>query len=217
MLTEAQLYNLGIGDEIIVHGTCEDVYPDKDIRVSSYWTVAGETRTQSFLVKSSCVSLPPKKPKYDPCRKFKKGDKVQVSSLNGRCYGKYGKYLLGAYCIVLGDEADEFGVRVRHNADDYILDPAYLKLITPAEEFEPYSVEEIDVDSIIFNPKLDPERDSESAFHVKYADKCSGEMYIVKTYYESDIYSYECAKADSEAECKRLNDEWRKKQNDKQD
>lgn len=43
-LTEKQVYNLEIGDEVIVHGKCEDVYGNGDIRVNTYWTVAGEKR-----------------------------------------------------------------------------------------------------------------------------------------------------------------------------
>lgn len=81
-------------------------------------------------------------PKYDPCRLFRKGDRVQVKRRNGRCNGKYGEYLREAYCLVAEDEEKNESVRVLHNSSEYRLDPAYLELVTPAEELEPYEVTE---------------------------------------------------------------------------
>ena len=73
-------------------------------------------------------------PKYDPCRLLKEGDKVQVVKRNGRCWGKTGEYLRGAYCFVLEDEERNAMVKVRHNSSEYTIDPAYLELVTPVEE-----------------------------------------------------------------------------------
>lgn len=134
----------------------------------------------------NCVSPLPATPQHDPCRLFKKGDKVQVISLNGRCCGKYGEYLRGAYCIVLEDEEGGLGVKMRHNADDYILDPAYLKLVTPVEEQEPYT--------LIDSPKT---------YNIVR------EKSMVMTIHKK---SHPNAKAAADAECARLNAEWRKEQ-----
>lgn len=218
-LTEAQLYNLAVGDEIIVHGTCDDICPDGDIRVNSFWTVMGEKREQSFLVHYSHVSLPPKKPKYDPCRLFCKGDIVRLKEWNGRCPAlpEDWKFDTRLFEVHTAEKFNSLVEITRENSKYVYTTPiCFLELVTPVEELEPYSVEEVDVDSLIFNPKLDPDRDHESAFHVRYMNKRNGEITIIKTYYESDIYSYDCAKADAETECKRLNEEWRKENNHNQ-
>ena len=81
-----------------------------------------------------CVS--PAAPKYDPCRPFRKGDKVQVKKRDGRCNGKAGEYLREAFCTVAEDETPNELVRVLHNSTEYRLAPAYLELITPAEELD---------------------------------------------------------------------------------
>ena len=216
MLTEEQDYTLRKGDEIIVHGTCGYIFQDGEIRVNSCWTAAGEKRKQSFLVHSSCISLPPKKPKYDPCRLFRKGDIVRLKEWNGRCPAipEDWKFDNGLFKVHTAEKFNSLVEITRENPKHvYMIPICFLELVTPVDELEPYSVEEVDVDSLIFNPKLDPDRDSESAFHVRYMDKRSGEITIIKTYYESDIYPYDCAKVDAETECKRLNDEWKKDHN----
>jgi hypothetical protein len=78
--------------------------------------------------------------KCAPCRLFRKGDKVQVIKRDGRCNGKAGEYLREAFCTVAEDEIQNELVRVFHHATEYRLDPAYLVLVTPHEEQEPYSV-----------------------------------------------------------------------------
>lgn len=83
-----------------------------------------------------------KKPKYDPCRLLRKGDKVQVKRRYGRCDGKDGEYLREAFCKVVEDETRNELVRVLHNATEYRLDPAYLELVEPVEELDPYFIEE---------------------------------------------------------------------------
>lgn len=212
-LTQDQFYNLAVGDEVIVHGKCEDICSDGDIRVNSWWTVAGEKREQSFLVHYHNVSLPPEKPKYDPCRLFRKGDIVRLKEWNGRCPAlpEDWKFDNGLFQVHADEKFNSSVEITRENSEAvYIAPICFLELITPVEELTPYSVEEVDVDSIIFNPKLDPDRDYEAAFHVKYTDIRNGEVTIVKTYYESYIYSYDNAKADAEAERDRLNAEYRK-------
>ena len=146
-LTQEQIYNLKEGDEIIVHGKCDTTYPDGDIRVNSYWTVAGEKREQSFLVHSSYVSLPPETPKYDPTRPFKKGDIVTPTEVNGRHPGNR-----GVIFRVCQDEA-ESGREIKLTLDGHIghitIDAAYLQLVTPIEELEPYSIDPANTDILL--------------------------------------------------------------------
>lgn len=148
--------------------------------------------------------------KHDPCRLLRKGDRVQVKERNGRCNGKAGEYLREAFCEVAEDEVPNERVRVFHNSSEYRLDPAYLDLVTPVEELEPYYIEEEDFDSLIYNSNDDPDCKTVTAIHIKYQDVDGGEILSVKSYYESYVYSYEHAKAAAEAECARLNAEYRK-------
>lgn len=126
-------------------------------------------------------------PKYDPCRKFRKGDKVQVKKRDGRCNGKDGEYLREAFCTVFEDETQNELVRVLHNATEYRLDPAYLELVTPVEELEPYSV-----------------KDSSDRYMV--VDEKGA---VIVMFYKA---RHPHAKAAAEAECDRLNAEYRKEQ-----
>ncbi|MBQ2298575.1 MAG: hypothetical protein II278_04255 [Bacteroidaceae bacterium] len=144
-LTQEQVYNLGIGDEIIVHGKCEDVYGDGDIRVNTYWTVAGEKREQSFLVHYSYVSLPPEKPKYDPCRLFRKGDIVRLKEWNGRCPALPEDWKCdNGLFKVHEDEKFNSSVEItRENSKTvYIAPICFVELVTPVEELEPYELVE---------------------------------------------------------------------------
>lgn len=134
-------------------------------------------------------------PKYDPCRLLRKGDKVQVKKRDGRCNGKDGEYLREAFCTVAEDEIRNELVLVLHNATEYRLAPAYLELVTPVEELEPYYVEQ------------QGEKTGDLCFTVR---KRNG-------YAESTFYFGACrsrdeqqAKAAAEAERDRLNAEYRK-------
>lgn len=202
-LTEAQLYNLAVGDEVIVHGKCEDVYGNEDIRVNTYWTVSGEKREQSFLVHSSYVSLPPEKPKYDPCRLFRKGDIVRLTEWNGRCPAlpEDWKFDNGLFKVHVDEKFSSAVAITRENSKDIYLAPiCFLELVTPIEELEPYSIEE------------------ETAFagdetygiiHIYYNHNCGRDK--VRTFYENGPESWDYTKAAAEAECDRLNADHRKK------
>ena len=144
-LTQDQLYNLAVGDEVIVHGKCEDICSDGDIRVNSWWTVAGEQREQSFLVHHHYVSLPSKKPKYDPCRLFRKGDIVRLKEWNGRCPAlpEDWKFDNGLFQVHADEKFNSSVEITRENSESvYIAPICFLELVTPVEELEPYSVKE---------------------------------------------------------------------------
>lgn len=81
-------------------------------------------------------------PKYDPNRKLKKGDKVRVVEYKGRIGSSI--MLVGTRAIVTQDEEELEWVAIK--SEDGIkrdsIDPAYLELVTPVEELEPYYIEE---------------------------------------------------------------------------
>lgn len=204
-LTQEQVYNLGIGDEIIVHGKCEDVYGDGDIRVNTYWTVAGEKREQSFLVHSSYVSLPPEKPKYDPCRLFRKGDIVRLKEWNGRCPAlpEDWKFDNGLFKVHANEKFNSSVEITRENSEDvYIAPICFLELVTPVEELEPYYIEETDV---------------EFQVRMRYKDKdclisCFRFKNIVEGYeqYHEMLPDMKQARERAEAERDRLNVKYKK-------
>lgn len=129
------------------------------------------------------------KPKCDLTRLFKKGDKVRVVEWNGRCDGRDGEYLRGAFCEVLNDEEKNYNVHLNHNGSLYHIDAAYLELVTPVEEVMPYRV-----------------KDDGGFYYIEKED----ETYALCTFNKR---SHPNAKAAADAECARLNAEWRKEQN----
>lgn len=134
-------------------------------------------------------------PKYAPCRLLRKGDKVQVKKRDGRCNGKAGEYLREAFCTVAEDETQNELVRVLHNATEYRLDPAYLELVTPVEELEPYSVFDnmrLAAWTILKNGLI-------FAYYPYRVNKS-----------DNIVHGKAEAKAAAEAERDRLNAEWRK-------
>lgn len=145
-------------------------------------------------------------PKYDPCRKFKKGDKVRIRKVNGnlpKC--RYNGVTVKDGTI---GEINSSGERncywVKFNrTTSWCLDCAYFELVTPVEELEPYYVEEKDIEYQVRMEKggLDC---LISVF--RYHNYIEG----YKQYYDI-LPTMKQAKAAAEAECARLNEEYRKK------
>lgn len=129
--------------------------------------------------------------KYDPCRKFRKGDIVEPRELYGRIHKAL--FYNDKY-EVLEDEDKDGIVKVKYldggfTCTSYI--PFYwLKLITPVEELEPYSVKEY-----------------KWYWHV--LGEWNGEKMTVCKFIK-DFHPH--AKEAAEAECARLNAEHRKEQ-----
>lgn len=146
-------------------------------------------------------------PKYDPCRLFKKGDRVRVVTWNGRCYHDAGKHLLGAYYEVAEDEKANNLIKVFHDSTELRFDPAYLELVTPVEELEPYKVIKGFTHSNDFSicKKYATEWRAVKSFwyHNEEDEDCN----------HADTYSEQSAKEAAQAECDRMNAEYRKEQN----
>lgn len=190
-LTEEQIKNLKPGDIIDIRGFVNLPLCDGNILVELRYEFDHRTLPAYKRISTEFISLPPEKPKYDPCRLFKKGDKVRVVEWNGR-----------------KDRRDGMEATVQSNEHDCFVDiecmikevkavltyPAcQLELITPIEELEPYKVWDT---TFSFNVGVE---DTKAVF-----------------YYGADMstcpYTKEQAKAAAEAECKRLNKEHRKEE-----
>lgn len=200
MLTKEQIKFLKVGDPIVIHTTfmCSDI--DGDIRFN-----APSLNGRHFVhfISSKHVSLPSEQevptPKYDPTHIFKEGDIVRYVERDGRFYVDAPP--VGAICRVIVGE-DSVGMvsvefKFSENEEPAVHDvPFYhLELITPVEELGPYSVQHNEAHAAwsIYGP-----------YHLSAVNYFYGEHYP---------YTEESAKAAAEAECKRLNEEYRKNQN----
>jgi hypothetical protein len=115
--------------------------------LSTYWPtsfVLGESSAFSPIPPENGRNNSEPAPKHDPNRLFKKGDKVRYVKRNGRfCPGSHAfeeqMALLGT--VVKDEQRDYFVVvNFENDVDNYLLDPAYLELVTPVEELEPYKL-----------------------------------------------------------------------------
>lgn len=128
------------------------------------------------------------KPKYDPCRRFKKGDKVRIVQCKGRDFNREAKLSRGKVAEVLYDEVENVLISVfLPDKSDIAIDPAYLELVTPVSEREPYSV-----------------IDSPRAYNIVQVR----EKKLFTSFYKDQPH----AKEEAEKYCKQLNDAWRKEQ-----
>jgi hypothetical protein len=133
------------------------------------------------------TEIPETYPKYDPNRLFREGDKVEVVKNKGRIGSS--TLPVGIRATVVKDEDECDWVFLKADDCDKLdtIDAAYLKLVKPVEELEPYIV--VDAHT-----------------HWDVADK---NMKTVAMYSKGN---HPHAKEAAEAECDRLNDKWRKEQ-----
>lgn len=191
MLTKEQIKNLKRGTPIVIRTTFNRVDEDGDIWFRAPTYIGG---SMEDCIHPSFVSLPSEHGTSVPTttRPFKEGDKVRVVERDGRSYVDAPP--VGATCRVIVGE-DSFGMvtvefKFSENEEPAVHNvPFYhLELINPVEELEPYSVEE-----------------DSHYWHVLY-EQNGGKVTVCKF-----LKSYHpTAKAAAEAECKRLNEEYRK-------
>lgn len=187
MLTPEQIKKLKPGDPLVIHGTFEETAADGDICVKVPMSLHSFVDNNNInYVHPSAVSII--KPKHDPCRLFKKGDVVEPKQVKGRVYSKDSKYLISKKCIVFRDEDEPGYVVISHEGKNYAINTAYLELITPVEELEPYQVLHNITNS-----------------YVIYKDKPKTDNIVVNF-----TSTHPHAKEAAEAECARLNAEYRK-------
>lgn len=166
--------------------TCDDLV---------YFT---EDDLPAFSYPSPPVTTPPA---HDPCRKFRKGDKVRVVEWKGRNYTDRDhntELHTGCFAEIWEDEKDEQEegyVSVIYQEYIRYVPPCYLELVTPVEEMSPYSVRHSEVHAAysIYGPY------GLSAVNYFYGDRYP--------------YSKHSAEAAAYAECDRLNAAHRKEKN----
>jgi hypothetical protein len=199
MITPEQIKNLKEGDPVFVRGKFKSVDDDGD-----FWIETGNCyRCYDPL----CVSLPSEHgtslsrrssvgaetevptPKHDPTRFFKKGDKAEVVERNGRtptCF-PVGRIKVGDIVTVAENEAGDVFIKVLTKEGHKMMVPWFmLELVTPVEELEPYKL-----------------IDSPNTYNIVR------DSAMVMTIHKK---SHPNAKAAAEAECARLNAEYRKEQ-----
>lgn len=150
------------------------------------WFLAEETQAFVEVTPENDSKNSDPAPKYDPCRLFKKGDKVRVVEYNGRIK-PYLKDVLGKVYTLDEGENDIHIAYIKADGID-LLDVCHLELVSPVEELEPYEVTEY--------------TDYFAVFH----RVTGGEL---ATFWK------EChpnPAAAAEAECERLNADYRKEQ-----
>lgn len=197
MLTQEQIKNLKKGQEVYIKANFLEI--GKSMNESLYVHI---NRTDGlgygFEVMGQSCNIPiediviPSSPKHDPCRQFREGDVVRFRKVNGnnaRCRYNGVEIKEGSLGRIVKEEGRNcFWVKfdVHHN---WCLDAAYFELITPVEELEPYSVKE-------------------TMSHDGWQIVRDGLPLVIY-----DSRRHPNAKAAAKAERDRLNDEWRKEQN----
>ena len=193
MLTQEQIKNLKEGDPIVINGKFKKVDKQGDL-----WMDVDDCL---FWFSPSCVSLPSEKPKYDPTRPFKKGDRAQVVERNGRnltCF-PVGRIKVGDIVTVAENETGDVFIKVLTEDGHEMMAPWFmLELVTPVVELEPYSVE-------LLQDGLPPD-----TYHFWAVMDDTGQE-VARFWCEQ--YEEGKAKAAAVAERDRLNSEYRKEQN----
>lgn len=144
------------------------------------------------------------KPKYDPCRKLRKGDIVEVRIRDERI--PWGTLVSGSRIKL--DENRRYVVLMDENRNDVRIEPitnlteiahtnitvdaCYLELVTPVEELEPYRVE--------------------TGGYNRWSIKKGDLLHSQYPFGEHCAFNMNEARAAAEAECKRLNEKYRKEQ-----
>ena len=136
-LTLEQIKKLKPGDPLVINTTFVKVDEDGDIHFKA--PISTALYNEDFISRDYVSILTNSQSKYAPTRPYKKGDIVTPTEVNGRHPGNR-----GAIFRVCQDEA-ESGREIKLAMDGHIghitIDAAYLQLINPVEEQEPYSID----------------------------------------------------------------------------
>ena len=188
MITEEQIKKLKPGDPLTIHGTFERIATDGDICIKVPMSLHGVVDNNNVTwAYPSAVAVT--KRRYDPCRLFKKGDIVRLTEWNGRCPAlpEDWKFDNGLFKVHEDEKFNSSVEITRENSTAvYIAPICFIELITPVEELQPYSVQD-------------------TMNHDGWQIVRDG---LPLALY--DVQRHPDAKAAAEAECKRLNTEWRK-------
>jgi hypothetical protein len=162
----------------------------KQLGVESTVFYAGELRAFSPITPENGAKNTESAPKYDPCRLFRKGDKVRLVPYRGRAPIMFGSnvFSIDEIFTVEEDENKEYDVMVNGASHRQMYQACFLELVTPVEEREPYFVMELKGAHGVYNTRFQPETEA--------------------CHFYTDMHPN--AKAAAEAECARLNAEYRK-------
>ena len=195
-LTQEQIKNLKPGDVVNIWGLVNLPLRDGNILVELRYEFDNRILPAYKQISTEFISIPgepEEKPKYDPCRLFRKGDIVRLKEWNGRCPAlpEDWKFDNGLFKVHEDEKFNSSVEITRENSKTvYIAPICFVELVTPVEELEPYNVHE-----------------TEYLFRVMQV--VEGGEQIVSEYRKS---THPHAKEAAEAECTRLNAEWRKEQ-----
>lgn len=196
-MDKEQINELKPGDEILIRGRFEKIKENGDYSISYLLTtVHGKLYMYKAAVHPSAVIIK-SPPKHDPTRLFREGDKVRVVERDGRSWWQLDpstSIVADEIYTVLEDESEiiEGGygeLRIEAKGKEYELPFYFLELATPVEELEPYYV------------GVYSDQDN------TYFDVATRNGFTVVRF-DEDLHPN--AKAAAEAECARLNDEYRK-------
>lgn len=150
MLTEEQINSLKKGDKVLAEASFIGVYKDNDLVCKAPFTNnTGDIICGVIPFHSSCLTLPPTPPKYDPCRRFKAGDKVRVVERYGRTIPD-GKTRVGDIVTIAEDEDYNLFMYVFVKDGSKIAIPwFFLELVTPVEERIPYVIDPANTNIIL--------------------------------------------------------------------
>lgn len=196
-MTKQQELQLKNGDEVFVKAFFDCRGNDGDAYVRYAFTNSRGERASSLLaVTSDSVflrsDLQQPTPKYDPCRLFKQGDKVRIVSRNNRHFNREAGRFHNKIATIAFNEKDlgpDNLLRLVVEGEFIYSDAAYLELVTPVEELEPFFTK----------------KDKAGLWwEVWKRDKEVGGV-LVAYFSEED---HPNPKAAAEAECKRLNEKY---------
>lgn len=188
--------DIKVGEMYYIQVSCDEISCG-DVIVSMK---ASDTPKYGFILSHSnaikLLSPIPAAPKYDTCRPFRVGDIVTPIERDGREVPDGAP--VGEKCTVVESEKNGI-VRIRYDAgsEHYIHEIPYfhLELVTPADELEPYRVVRPELYQCV---RIMKEKRIHSSIPFD-EEEC-----VYRTLEE--------AKAAAEAECARLNAEYRKEQ-----
>lgn len=175
-----------ITDQVEIGAYTVDRDTNSPMEYETSWFLTEESPAFVEITSENGVPNSEPAPKYDPCRLFKKGDLVRVVECKGRIK-PYLKNVLGKVYTLDASEDDNQIAYIK--ADDIdLIDVCHLELVVPVEEQEQYFI-------------------SEGAGIIEIWNKTRE---VERTWYYDAVKAGVEALAAAEAECARLNAEYRK-------
>lgn len=198
-LTQEQLDTLEKGTPIVIHTTFDHFDCDGDVRYKAPYSLDKEHYTYIDPKYVSLPGEPVEQPKHDPCRLFKKGDRVRIKrEINGR---KLNHVFVNfsydqTYTVVQDEEQKENQsglVKIINETGHTFTGSFYeLELVTPVEELEPYSM----LENVPSNS-------------IEVRDMRTNKVEAIFYFGKDHAYTFVQAATRAEAERDRLNAEWK--------